>query len=533
VAPTIGALVSVACVRFVLTHAGGSGVNNTRAAVHVLDGYIPAGSVGGKFTVCSISIGTGNPLGPEDPALQMGAGVASLLGRLFHLPREQIRVIAPVGAAAGIAAAFNTPITAVLFVIELVIASWNASVLGSIVLAAVSSVVVTRWFLGDDPLFRVPDFALAHPSELLVYAAIGLAGGVLATVYVQLMLRLKRRVRRIEGGRPRLAVAAGAGALVGIVGLTLPEVMGPGYLTIDNALHGEYAWKALLILGLVKILVTAVAFAAEVPGGLFAPTLFAGAMVGGGIGAVAREYWPAPMSAPSAYMLVGMGTFFAGVFRAPMTSIFMVFEVSASYVIILPVMIANTLGYLVARQFHHAHLFDALALEEGFDLPSTEEQRERRALRVEDAMLSQSVLVLAADASVDAARRELGARSASWALVRLAPRTFATFRAAELTALGDGRADALLRDSLDLPAVPRLYPDLSLDAALARFGSRPALPVVRRNNPDQLVGALTIEDIHRAFGIGVPPAAIAVPPSPPDQPPNTGGPKSGVGDRVE
>ncbi|HEY8550255.1 MAG TPA: chloride channel protein [Vicinamibacterales bacterium] len=500
IAPTLGAIAAVALVTFVFRRAKGSGINHARAAVHVLDGYVPASSVSGKFAACSISIGTGASLGPEDPALQMGAGVASVLGRWFELPRNQIRLIAPVGASAAIAAAFNTPITAVLFVIEQVIESWDAEILGSILLAAVSAVVVSRWYLGDQPLFRVPEFTLAHVSELLVYGGIGIAGGLLATFYVRLMLFLKRRLRTRDPIR-KLLTAGAAGAAVGLMGLWLPQVMGPGYPAIDNALHGEFLWMTLLVLAVAKMATTAVCFGADIPGGLFAPTLFVGAMIGGGIGTLAQQYWPAPTTAVSAYVLVGMGTFFAGVFRAPMTSIFMAFEVSASYVVILPVMVANTLAYLVSRRFAQEHLFDALARDEGIDLPSTEEQRERRTARVEDAMVRGSMLVLTPGHKVAEALQGLQTHGVDAALVRLGPRAFASVDRDELNGAGEDRRDALLRDTCRLAAVPHLYPDLALDSALATFGGRRLLPVVRRDAPDQLVGALSVDDVLRYFGL--------------------------------
>ena len=243
-APLIGGGTAVALVMLV-PEASGSGLAHTKAALYISNGYVPFKTVIAKFASCATSIGSGNSLGPEDPALQMGAGVASLLGRAFTLPREHLRMVAPIGAAAGIAAAFNTPITAVLFVIEEVIAAWNASVLGSIVLSAVSAVVVSRWFLGDDPLFRVPAFELRHPSELAVYAVVGLVGGLLGSVFVRALGILRGRLA--DTALPaRMLHPFLAGAVVGVVGLVLPHVMGAGYPVVDNALHDEFGWRMLL-----------------------------------------------------------------------------------------------------------------------------------------------------------------------------------------------------------------------------------------------------------------------------------------------
>lgn len=445
IAPTLGAIAAVILATRIFPAARGSGVNQTKAALYISNGVVPPSAMVGKFLACSVAIGTGNSLGPEDPSLQMGAGIASLLGRMFRLGRKNMRLIAPVGAAAGIAAAFNTPITGVLFVMEEVVASWNAGVVGSIVLSAVSSVVVIRWFLGNEPLFRVPAFQLTHPGELAIYAVIGLIGGVLSAVFVELIQALRERLAKLPQGTELLQAGA-AGLLVGFAGLWLPEVMGAGYDAVDFALHDTFRWEMLLLLGCVKMAVTVFCFSGGVPGGMFAPALFIGAMLGGGLGGMAHHYFPAHTSAAGAYVLVGMGTFFAGVFRAPMTSIFMVFEVSASYVIILPVMIANTVSYFVSRRLHPVPFFTMLARQEGVDLPSAEEYRSAEALRVEDAMRPPPP-------------------EGSW------------------------------------EGVPRIYPDLPLDAALRLLARYPALPVAARNDPSRLVGALTLKDVHRAYGL--------------------------------
>lgn len=499
ISPALGAIAATLLVRYVFPDAKGSGVIHTKAAVHISDGVVPASTVPGKFVACAVSLGSGNSLGPEDPSLQMGAGIASMIGRAFGLPREHLRLIAPVGAAAGIAAAFNTPITAVLFVIEEVIGSWNASVLGSILLSAVSAVVVNRWYLGDEPLFRVPALGVIPPSDLVIYAVIGVIGGVASGLYVRLMLSLKRRSALVRRPALKLMLPGITGLMVGIAGLWIPQVMGPGYITIDSALHDRFGWETLFVLALAKIALTSACFASGTPGGLFAPTLFAGAMIGGGIGALAQQYWPFPPAAPAAFVLVGMGTFFAGVFRAPMTSIFMVFEVTASYQIILPVMVANTVGYLVARQ-SRLHLFDELARMEGVDLPSVQEARELREFHVEDAMSGAAVIV-GPGVSIAEARERLSTANQPCLLVQLGPVDFAAMHKIDLDALQVADGGTPLEQSSRLPAAPHLYPDLGLEAALKLFGSHPALPVVRRNAHGTVVGILTLEDVARALRI--------------------------------
>jgi CIC family chloride channel protein len=185
--PTLAGLLVALLVLRVFPRVKGSGVTQTKSAVYIYDGHIPFDTVFGKLLTCALAIGSGQSLGPEDPSMQMGAGIASVLGRRLHLSREKVRLIAPVGAAAGLAAAFNAPISAVLFVIEEVIGTWSAGILGAVVLAAVSAVVVMRLFLGTSALFQIPPYSMAHASELLSYAVLGVIGGITSLIFVKLL----------------------------------------------------------------------------------------------------------------------------------------------------------------------------------------------------------------------------------------------------------------------------------------------------------------------------------------------------------
>jgi CIC family chloride channel protein len=499
--PAAGATVASLLVVLFFRTARSSGVNYTKAALYVSDGYVPFSSVTGKFLASTVSIGSGNPMGPEDPALQMGAGVASLLGRLFRLTRDNMRMIAPIGAAAGIGAAFNTPIAAVLFVMEEVVASWNAGVLGSIVLSAVSAVVVSRWYLGDEPLFQVPVFTIEHPTELLVHAFIGVVGGVLSAWFTRYATRLRAHAIAWPG-RSRFVLPGAAGLLVGLIGYWFPAVLGAGYNTIDSAMHDQFPWHMLLIFGALKILIVALCFSAGVPGGMFAPALFIGAMMGGGFGGLAAQYSTLPTSSVGSYVLVGMGTFFAGSFRAPMTSVFMVFEVSATYVIILPAMIANTIAYMISRHMQHESLFHATALQDGLDLPSVEEQREAPTLTVEDALSSDSSRVLQARTTVKDAKQKMAATGLDQALVAADWGQWSWIDLKDLDkALEAGQGDEALDQAVMARSVVRLYPDVSLDSALRLLASYPILPVSSRANANRLIGTLTLQDVHRAYGL--------------------------------
>jgi CIC family chloride channel protein len=498
--PPLGAFVSVLLIREIFPKAGGSGINNTKSAIYISDGYVPLQSVFGKLLACSVSIGSGNSLGPEDPALQMGAGVASYIGRTFKLAREHMRLIAPVGAAAGIGAAFNTPITAVLLVIEEVIGSWNAGVLGSIVLSAVSAVVVSRSFLGNEPLFRVPAFEFRDPMELIAYVAMGIAGGFISVAFVRIVAKIRERVEDLPSWR-HYVLPLVSGFLVGCIGLGLPGVMGAGYETMDAALHDQYGWRMLLLLLVAKFVATLLCFSSGTPGGMFAPTLFMGASLGGAVGLILGNLPGMPEVAGSAYVLVGMGTLFAGIFRTPMTSIFMVFEVSASYMIILPVMISNTIAYLISRAFLPVPFFSMLAKQEGLELPSAEERREKSTLRVEDAM-SRSRQELTWDTTVEQALAAVQQSDVPYALVHTRRDAWASVTLTSLQRAYDGgKGEQILAEIFPLTDLPKLYMDLPLDEALMKLSKVPILPVVSRARPDQTLGSITLVDVHRAFGI--------------------------------
>jgi chloride channel protein, CIC family len=501
--PALAGLLVAAAVVLIVPTARGSGVHQTKAAVYISNGYIPFRTVVAKFLTCALAIGGGHSLGPEDPSLQIGAGLASLFGRRLQLSRDKLRLIAPVGAAAGLAAAFNSPITAVLFVIEEVIGTWSAGALGAIVLSAVSAVVTQQWFLGGTPLFRVPAFELAHPLELVSYSALGVAGGCAALVFVKLATTLRPRVRALPRWTQILQPAI-AGAIIGTVGIWYPQVMGAGYEHVDEAMHDQYAWGTLGVLAGLKMLATVLSFASGTPGGLFAPTLFIGAMLGGAVCGIARMIAPDVTGPIGAYALVGMGTLFAGILRAPMTSVFMMVEVSGNYSIVLPVMVSNSIAYMISRRFQPAAIFEVLSRQDGVVLPSMEEQRETRPPLVEDAM-RETTLVLAGGTTVSAARAVIeGAPDGTVLPVLLSGAIWASVSERELEALdASGRGLEPLQQVLGPDArLAAVHRDQPLDTALRLLRNRPLLPVVHRADRTRIEGVVTLEDILGVYRDG-------------------------------
>lgn len=502
--PALAGLVIAVLVIHVFPLARGSGVNQTKAALYIFNGYIPFRTAIGKFITSALAIGAGFSLGPEDPSLQIGACIASAIGSRMRLSRDRMRLIAPVGAAAGLAAAFNAPISAVLFVIEEVIGRWTAGILGSVVLSAISSVVVTRWFLGSESLFRIPPVEFTRPSELIAYSILGIVGGLLSVVFAGGIATLRPRFKNLAPWTQYLQPAV-AGLLIGLIGyLGAPQVMGAGYEYMDEAIHGHFTWQFLAILAGVKILATLLSFVSGTPGGMFAPTLFIGAMLGAAVGGAEHAILPHLAYSPGTYALVGMGVLFAGFLRAPMTSVFMVLEVSGNYSIIIPVIVANTFAYVISRALQPIPIFDVLTRQDGLELPSMEEQREENILRVEDAMQPPVDPVVESDDSIERLARTFERTPKDVLLVRLKPLGWSNISRDEVkTLIREGEGTLSIGSILAARQIPSLHPDHPLDMALRYVDRWQIVPVVNRANLRELEGVITQRDVlerYRDFG---------------------------------
>ena len=502
-APALAGLVIAVLAIHFFPLARGSGVNQTKAALYIFNGYMPFRTAIGKFITSALAIGAGFSLGPEDPSLQIGACIASAVGQRMRLSRDRMRLIAPVGAAAGLAAAFNAPISAVLFVIEEVIGRWTAGILGSVVLSAISSVVVMRWFLGSESLFRIPPVELKRPSELIAYAILGIVGGVASVIFSAGITYFRPKCKGMAPWTQYLQPAV-AGVLIGLIGyLGAPQVMGAGYEYMDEAIHGHFTWQFLAILAGLKILATLLSFVSGTPGGMFAPTLFIGAMLGAAVGGAEHAILPHLTFSPGTYALVGMGVLFAGFLRAPMTSVFMVLEVSGNYSIIVPVIVANTFAYVISRALQPIPIFDALTRQDGLELPSMEEQREENILRVEDAMQPSTAPVIDGGETAEAATEVFERTQKDVVLVRLGPGWSNISRDEVATLIKEGKGGEPIGMTLENRVIPALHPDHPLDMSLRYVDRWQMVPVVNRANLRELEGVITERDVlerYRAFG---------------------------------
>jgi len=481
-------------------NARGSGVPQTKAALFAREGRITLRTVLGKFFCTSATLASGIPLGREGPSVQVGAGIGSVLGRLLGLRPEQVKKLIPVGAAAAIAAAFNTPLAAVVFALEEIMGDLHAPVMGAVVLASATSWVVLRVFLGNHPLFKVPQYALVHPMEFAVYAVLGVVGGVVSVAFTKLLLGMRARFLRFSQKTVWFQPLAG-GLLVGLMGWFVPQVLGVGYGFVGDALNGNMAFKMMLLLVVLKLFAVTTSYASGNAGGIFGPSLFIGAMVGGTVGTVAHHLFPAYTATPGAYALVGMGAVFAGIVRAPMTSVLMIFEMTQDYAVIVPLMIANLVSLFIASRLQHEPIYDALAVQDGIHLPTAGTRRHGRR-QVVEIMQSASLLLPSEITVREAWERVRASESRAWLVTdRRGVVGVINFSRLERE-LAEG-ADKRLGQLLDALAFPHVHPDQGLDLALERMGANQIeiLPVVNRADVHRLEGIVTLRDVLDAYGV--------------------------------
>jgi CIC family chloride channel protein len=482
-------------------YARGSGVPQTKAALFAHEGVITMRTILGKFLCTSATLASGIPLGREGPSVQVGGGIASVLGRLLGLRSEQVKRLIPVGAAAAIAAAFNTPLAAVLFSLEEIIGDLNAPVMGAVVLASATSWVVLRVLLGNNPLFKVPQYQLVHPLEFAVYAVLGLAGGLVSVAFTKLLLVMREHFLRFPVKTLWFQPVAG-GLLVGLTGWFVPQVLGVGYGYVGDALNGRMVVRLMVLLLALKLLTVTTSYASGNAGGIFGPSLFIGAMLGGSVGTLAHRLLPSYTATPGAYALVGMGAVFAGIVRAPMTSVLMIFEITQDYAVIVPLMISNLVSLFISSQLQRQPIYEALAIQDGIHLPSAEMRHghgQRRVVRV----MRTATDVLPAQLTVrEALERIRSSEFSPWPVTDRRGVVGVVSQATLQRELAEGAAKPIA-ELVDALTFPHVHKDQTLDAALNRMGAArvEVLPVVNRADIHKLEGVITLDDVLDAYGV--------------------------------
>ncbi|MHC4081974.1 MAG: chloride channel protein [Planctomycetota bacterium] len=495
---TGGAIVGLIIWRFA-REVSGHGVPEVMEAVALRGGRIRPRVVFAKLVASGICIGTGGSVGREGPIVQIGSALGSTIGQWLRIDRERLRTLVGCGAAAGIAATFNAPVAGALFAVEIILGDFGVAQFSPIVISSVVGTVVSQHYLGDFPAFVVPPYSLEHPNELFAYAGLGILAGLVAlgfirTLYASEDLFAKFRVV------PPIRAAVG-GAAIGVIGIWLPHIFGVGYEAINEALRGTLVWQVMLLLVVVKVIAVSITIGSGGSGGIFAPSLFIGAMLGGAVGTVVHAIWPDSTADPGAYALVGMGAVVAAGTHAPITAIVMIFELTGEYKIILPLMITCIIATLLATRLQAASIYTLKLLRRGVDIHGGRAINVLQDVPATEAMRTEMTTVAPFDSLSQLISVFMDHPGETLFVIDSEGRLVGTVTASELRpAMGDASALSSLVIAEDLMAkreVPAVGPEESLAEVMRMLGTyQGEIPVLK---DDVLVGVVWPQDVIERY----------------------------------
>jgi chloride channel protein, CIC family len=499
--PTVGGLLAGLLLYRYFPEARGSGIPQVKIAYSMDYGRVSMRTALGKAIVSVLSVGSGASLGREGPTVQICAAISHAISKLFSVPRRVQMNQLPISAAAALAAAFNAPLAAVTFAIEEIIGDLNQKLAASIVIAAVIASTIERWLLGEHPLFSGANvYVLNRPLELLAYATLGIAAGIVGVIFSKLILWL-RMVFRDRVNLPVWSKPAIGGAIIGGIGVWQPQALGLGYDFLGTVLQGndQLLLQGVLTLMLAKILASSFSYGSGMSGGVLGPSMFIGGLLGAAMWHVVLYVNPSVEAARGSFALVGMGAMFAAVIRAPMTSILLIFEMTNNYAIILSVMIANATAYIVSSKFSPLPLYEALLFQDGIHMgqaPKTDALARVTAASV----MTEDVVTLPDDLTVNEALDIVGRLEFNGYPVCKDGRMVGLITTNDLKRLEAEGNQSVGIASVMTRKVVHAHPDQTLDTVVLKLAQRELsqLPVVSRADDSRLLGIITLRDVARA-----------------------------------
>ncbi len=499
VTPALGGLiVGLIIVRFA-SEAKGHGVPEVMEAVALRGGRIRPRVVVAKLVASGVCIASGGSVGREGPIVQIGSAIGSSVGQWLRVGERRMRTLVGCGAAAGIAATFNAPVAGALFAVEIILGDFGVTQFSPIVISSVTATVVSRHFLGDFPAFEVPAYRLVSANELFAYGALGIVAGLVALLFVRTLYGAEDLFDKLSF--PAFLKPAVGGVLIGVIAIRFPEIFGVGYEAINEALTGDLGWKLLLILVFVKIVAVSLTIGSGGSGGIFAPSLFIGAMAGGAVGTVVHSLWPGMSGSPGAYALVGMGAVVAAGTHAPITAIVMIFELTGDYKIILPLMISCIIATLLATRLQKASIYTLKLLRRGVDIRGGYSANVLGHLMARDAMRTEFAEVGRADQLMPVISRFVERPGDTVLVTDIDQKLLGVITIDDIRPLMTDPESVqgllIAEDMMRTDGFPVFAPDDPLDEVMRRFGQyRFMAPVV---DNDRLVGALWPQDVIESY----------------------------------
>jgi CIC family chloride channel protein len=501
VVPVMGGLITGPIIYYFALEAKGHGVPEVKKAIITNGGRIRPQVAGVKAVASAVCIGTGGSAGREGPIVQIGAALGSTLAQFLNLNKERTVTLVACGSAAGIAATFNAPIAGVIFAMEVILDEFTTHYFGTVVVAAVAASVVSRYALGNHPAFAVPTYILVSPWELLFYALLGVLAAVVGWSFVG---ALDYAESKFDSWRFPNALKPAVGAVgVGLIGFVLPQALGTGLVPIEQTLSGNTTWSLLLALLVAKFLATTFTLGSGNSGGVFSPSLYMGAMLGGLFGYLVHLFFPDITAGSGAYALVGMASVFSAAAHAPLTASLIVFEMSQDYRMILPLMVTVGLSTLLSQYLRRYSIYTIRLHKTGVPIERDRDVDLMKSIRVCEVMTQKPETVRANTRLANLADLFVRTRHHGFPVVDDHNELLGvvTVQDLERTATAGAEIDQLSVADITVRDIVVVFPDDSLAEALEIMGDGDygRLPVVERQNPTQLVGLLRRADIVRAY----------------------------------
>jgi len=500
--PTAGGLVVGPLVWFFAREARGHGIPEVMKAVALRGGVIRRRVVSIKAVASAVTIGTGGSAGSEGPIVQIGAAFGSTLGQMLGVRVREVRTLVACGAAAGISATFNAPIAGALFAAEVIVGDFAVAQFSPIVISSVVATVVSRFVLGNHPAFPVPEYEIVSPFEIVPYMVAGVVAGLVGVAFIRILVFTEERFETLA--IPDYLKAGLGGAIVGTIGIALPQIFGVGYATIGAALAGQLTAGVLGALLVAKLIATSITLGSGGSGGVFAPSLFLGAMTGGVLGSFIHQWFPEATATSGAYALVTMGAVVAATTQAPISAILIIFEMTQTIEIIPALMAACVLSTLVSSQLSRDSIYTAKLRRQGVDIFKRDDPNALKALFVRDAMDHEPEIIPANASFQTLLDLVVKSRHSQFFVVDAQSKLLGAIALDEVRRLiyeGDALTGVVVAGDI-VERRPVLKPDDDLDLASRLFAATRVheIAVVHREDQQQVIGTLHEWEVVEAHG---------------------------------
>jgi CIC family chloride channel protein len=500
--PTAGGIFVGFVIRYVAREAKGHGVPEVMEAIIMRNGIIRARVVVAKLIASAVYIASGGSVGREGPVIQIGAAVGSTIGQFFRVNPKRMRTFVACGAASGIAAAFNAPVAGALFAVEVILGDFAVPQFSAVVISSVMATVVSRTYLGDYPAFEVPQYQLGSPVELVFYVVLGFLAAGVALLFIKVLYSSEEFFDKKKWPEP---VKTGLGGLgIGLIGILFPQIYGVGYDTISNALNNTLFWQIALALVFVKVIATSLSLGSGGSGGVFAPSLFLGAMLGSFFGSLLDLLFPELNISPGAYALVAMGGVVAAATHGPIAAILIIFEMSGDYKIMLPLMITCIISTVLAMKIRKESIYTLKLKLRGINIFGGRELNVLKTLKVEDIYRKSAEILKESDAFPNIVEKMAGSQHSYFYVADKANKIIGYVSLNEIRRTiqdYDNLKNLLIASDIMNPKVISVHPDDNLDEVMKIFGDSnlDELPVVTKGNGDEILGSIWQHDVIETY----------------------------------